>query len=103
MLGNWVLHNQSAEARAENLAVEPGDTIDFIVSIHESLNNNDFIWSPVIRLTGPNAIRDANGPRRSGMPKRISVGPSPEREAPLTVWEKYAQALLLSNEFLFVD
>jgi hypothetical protein len=30
------------------------------------------------------------------------VGPPPE-PAPLTTWETYAQALLLSNEFLFVD
>ena len=103
LLGNWVLHNTSAEAKAENLAVELGDTIDFIVSIHESLNNNDFIWSPVIRMAGPNAIRDANGYSQAWDAKRDFSGPIPERETPLTAWEKYAQLLLLSNEFLFVD
>lgn len=103
LLGNWVLHDQSAETKAENLAVEPGDTIDFVVSIHESLNNNDFTWSPVIRLIGPNVIADADGYVPEWDARKDFSGPIPEREAPLTVWEKYAQSLLLSNEFLFVD
>ncbi len=103
LLGNWVLHNQCAEAKAENVVVEPGDTIDFIVSIRESLNNNDFSWSPVIRMTGPNARRDANGETQTWDAKNDFSGPVPESESPLTAWEKYAQALLLANEFLFVD
>ena len=97
------MHNQSAEAKAENLAVEPGDTIDFIVSIHESLNNNDFIWSPVIRLTGPNAIRDANGYAKEWKAEKDFSGPPAQSEPPLNAWEQFAQALLSSNEFLFVD
>ena len=79
MVGNWVLHNQSAEAKAENLAVEPGDTIDFIVSIHESLNNNDFLWSPVIRMVGPTGIRAANG---YGMPIVVHMRSSTTAKLP---------------------
>jgi len=30
-------------------------------------------------------------------------GPVPEMAEPLDAWEKYAQVLLLSNEFMFVD
>ena len=99
LLGNWVLHNQSAEAKAESLVVEPGDTIDFIVSIHESLNNNDFIWSPVIRMTGTKTIRDA----REWDAKKDFSGPPAQNEPALGPWERFAQALLLANEFLFVD
>ncbi len=102
-LGNWVLHNQSAEATFENLEVKKGDTIDFVVSINQSLNNNDFVWSPVIRMVGPNAIRDANGYAKEWNAKKEFAGPEPEYHKPLTAWEKYAQVLLLSNEFLFVD
>ena len=82
-----------------NLAVEPGDTIDFIVSIHESLNNNDFIWSPVIRMTGTKTIRDA----REWDAKKDFSGPPAQNEPALGPWERFAQALLLANEFLFVD
>ncbi len=103
LLGQWVLHNREAEAAVESVAVQPGDTIDFVVSIHESLNSNDFRWAPVIRMTGPDAMRDANGYAREWNAKRDFSGPPSPREAPLTPWEQFAQALLLSNEFLFVD
>ena len=102
-LGEWTLHNQSVETKVENLEVKQGDTIDFLVSIHESLNNNDFLWSPVIKMVGPKAIRDANGYAKEWNAKKEFSGPPPEDLKPLTAWEKYAQVLLFSNEFLFVD
>jgi len=103
LLGKWVLHNQSAETKADSLSVEPGDTIDFVVSIHESLNNNDFVWAPVIRMTGPDAIRDANGYAREWNARKDFSGPPSPVEPALSAWEELAQALLLANEFLFVD
>ncbi len=103
LLGNWVLHNQSAEVKVESLEVKPGDTIDFIVSIHQSLNNNDFRWAPIIRMTGPKAIRDANGYAREWRANKEFGGPPGEDRKPLTPWEQYAQVLLLGNEFVFVD
>ncbi|MFN7138350.1 MAG: PSD1 and planctomycete cytochrome C domain-containing protein [Limisphaerales bacterium] len=104
LLGQWVLHNQQTGTKAENLAIKEGDTIDFIVSIHTSLNNNDFIWTPIIRMVGPTAIRDSNGYAREWNAEKEFAGP-PEQDLvrPLTAWEKYAQVLLLSNEFVFVD
>ncbi|MBA4147108.1 MAG: DUF1553 domain-containing protein [Verrucomicrobia bacterium] len=103
LLGNWILHNQSADAKVENLEVKKGDTIDFVVSIHTSLNNNDFLWAPLIRMVGPKAVRDVNGYAREWNAKKEFRGPSDAIEKPLTALEKYAQVLLLSNEFLFVD
>jgi hypothetical protein len=87
----------------ESLEVKQGDTIDFVVSIHQSLNNNDFLWSPVIRMTGAKAIRDANGYAMEWSASKQFDGSISEDRKPLTPWEKYAQVLLLSNEFLFVD
>jgi len=103
LLGHWVLHNQSGEAKVDSVEVKKGDTIDFVVSINESLNSNDFMWSPLIRMTGPDAVRDANGYARQWSATREFSGPPGEEPKPLTPWEQYAQVLLLSNEFLFVD
>lgn len=103
LLGNWVLHNESAETKVDEISVEPGDTIDFIVSINKSLNFNDFIWTPVVRMTGPTAIRDTNGYAKEWDAKRDFAGPPAQKDTPLTAWEKYTQALLSANEFLFVD
>jgi hypothetical protein len=103
LLGSWVLHNAAAEAGAESIEVKPGDTIDFVVSIDQSLNNNDFAWSPVIRMSGPEAARDANGYARQWQAGKEFGGPPGELPKPLNAWEQYAQVLLLSNEFVFVD
>ena len=103
VLGNWVLHNKAADVKLENLAVKKGDTIDFIVSINESLNSNDFVWSPVVEMVGPTAIRDANGYAKKWDAQKEFGGPPSGDRTPLTALEKYAQVLLLANEFLFVD
>ncbi len=102
-LGKWILLNKGTETKVENLEVKQGDTLDFIVSINTSLNNNDFVWVPVIRMVGPKAIRDVNGYAKEWNAQKEFSGPPPLSEKPLNAWEKYAQVLLLSNEFLFVD
>ena len=99
LLGKWVLHHQSADAKVERVEVKRGDTIDFVVSIHASLNNNDFVWAPVIRTVAPTAAGD---PKEWNAAKEFN-GQTTTPEKPLNAWEKYAQVLLLSNEFLFVD
>ena len=83
----------------DRVEVKRGDAIDFIVSIHASLNNNDFVWVPLIRMTGPSAAGDA---KEWNAAKEFN-GHTTTPEIPLSAWEKYAQVLLLSNEFLFVD
>ncbi len=102
-LGKWILHNQTVETKRESVEVKKGDTIDFIVSIHESLNNNDFLWAPAIRMTGPTAIHDVNGYVKQWDAKKEFGGTPAQERKPLSAWEKYAQVLLLSNEFVFVD
>jgi hypothetical protein len=69
--------------------VEEGETIDFIVDGGVDREEDAFTWSPVVVAPGRSwdAARDFRGP--------ASVR--------LTTWEKYAQVLLESNEFIFVD
>lgn len=101
VLGKWVLHNQAVEAKVAALNVKQGDTIDFIVSIDQSLSYNDFVWVPVIRMTSP--VPEANGYAQEWDARKEFGGTPAEEQKPLTAWEEYAQVLLLSNEFLFVD
>lgn len=92
-LQEWTLHNKKGKTDIKSLDVKKGDTIDFVVSIAQSLNNNDFLWAPVIKAAASkenwNAHNDFGGPFTA--PK------------PLSPWESYVQALLLANEFVFVD
>ncbi|MEO6183757.1 MAG: PSD1 and planctomycete cytochrome C domain-containing protein, partial [Verrucomicrobiota bacterium] len=86
LLGEWTLHNKSVDTKVENLEVKQSDTIDFLVSIHESLNNNDFLWVPVIRMVGPKAIRDDNGYAKEWHAQKEFSGSTPEDQTPLTAW-----------------
>jgi hypothetical protein len=91
-LGKWRLHNQKATAAMEPDEVKKGETIDFVVSIAESLNNNDFAWAPVIKEVGGKGVWDAR--------RDFGGGPTVR---PLTAWERYVQVLLMSDELVFVD
>jgi hypothetical protein len=85
------VHHDKTNMSAGPIDLEPGDTLDFVVDIAGNLNSDQFLWTPTI--TGPdqswNAGTDFTGPN-----------PSPVLLQP---WAQYAQVLLLSNEFAFVD
>jgi hypothetical protein len=66
-----------------------GDTIDFVAECPDHVAYSRFGWAPEI------AMKD-----HAWSAETEFAGPP---EAPLTAWESYAQALLMSNEFLFVD
>jgi mono/diheme cytochrome c family protein len=81
-----------SETRIDQLEVKQGDTIDFIVEPGATDNSDDFTWAPLIQ--SEHGEWDA---------KLAFSGPPPARGAPLKAWEKYAQVLLATNEFVFVD
>ena len=85
------VHKSKAAMSVAKLEVKAGETIDFIVDIGDTLNSNQFLWSPMIKSgeTKWDAKEDFDGPK-----------PAPVY---LTPWEQYAQVLLLANEFAFVD
>jgi hypothetical protein len=93
-LATWRLHNRKAESKIEPVELKEGDTLDFVVTIDRSLNNNDFLWSPAIKAVDGKGGWDG---------KKDFAGPPAPPPEPLAGWEKYVQVLLLSNEFVFVD
>ena len=85
------VHKTNVEMNVENIAVEAGDTLDFIVDIGDNLNSDQFLWEPVI-VTAER--------RWEAKPEFTGPLPAPDYLEP---WELYAQVLLLANEFAFVD
>ena len=102
LLKEWTLHNNSAEANVASIEVQKGDTLDFYVSIAVTLNSNDFQWSPIIQAQGKEFL-DANGYAKEWNAKREFSGTPSMPGKPLSALEKFAQVLLLENEFMFVD
>jgi hypothetical protein len=90
-LASWIVNGSGAEAALTGITVEKGDAIDFVVDGRADTENDAFTWAPKIRLEGAekewNASADFRGPTAK----------------PLSVWERYAQVLLETNEFAFVD
>ncbi|QDV34657.1 PSD1 and planctomycete cytochrome C domain-containing protein [Tautonia plasticadhaerens] len=96
VLGRWEVGGGEAEVEAEvdRVEVGPGDAIDFVVAWREGPGTAPFSWAPRIRPAEETAA-GATWDAAEGF-----EGPAPE---PLSAWEHYAQVLLLSNEFVFID
>jgi hypothetical protein len=99
-LANWAVAQSEAATNLAGVAVRQGDTIDFIVDCRTNQESDSFMWAPSLRLAGPKiAVAGGEGIIESDAQRDFS-GVSPTA---MSAWEKYAQVLLLSNEFNFVD
>ena len=103
LLGSWALHNEKADAKVDSLEVQREDTIDFIVDFRANLSNDDFKWAPTIKVIKALSPSPPGVDVTEWNAKKDFSGPPAPPPRPLAAWEKYAQVLLLSNEFVFVD
>ncbi|MCI0362953.1 MAG: DUF1553 domain-containing protein, partial [Phycisphaerales bacterium] len=88
-LASWSVNGSSAETRLSGIKIERGDTISFIVDARMDPENDAFNWSPLIKSG-----------EQTWNSKDDFAGPSPKV---LAVLERYAQVLLETYEFAFVD
>jgi hypothetical protein len=95
-LAAFNVKQSSAEVSLTNVQVQSGDVLDFLVFCRSDAAHDEFQWSPVVRREGELAA----GERAEWSAAGDFKGPPP---TPLSAWEKYAQVLLLTNEFAFVD
>jgi hypothetical protein len=80
--------------------IHVGDILDLVVICKKNEQEDHFRWHPRIYLTGDNA---SSFPRQDWISRFDFEGPPPAPAVPLQPWEQYAQVLLMSNEFMFVD
>ena len=95
IVGEWIAQKSQAETKIEGVEVRRGDTLDFVVDCRTDENTDSFVWVSAVGLTGPKRLAWKTDSDFGGTPPAPAV--------PLTKWERYAQALLLTNEFLYVD
>ncbi len=99
VLGSLALHNERKEMNVESVALQKGDTLDFVVDINAELNSDQYLWAPVIRSAANTAGSSAASPA-SWEAERDFSAPTPVL---LNRWEQLAQVLLMANELVFVD
>ncbi len=91
----WDVHNRRTVTRVDKIAVEAGQTVDFVCDLKQTLAHDSFEWPVVLTLDSG----EQGGSEEFDSSKQFR-GPRPR---PLDEWEQVAQILLLSNEFQFVD
>jgi hypothetical protein len=101
-LGSWVAHGTEAPTAVSGIVVQRGDTLDFVTTTRgREQQTAGYLWAPVLRLT-----RTASGETTPGETV-WDAAKDFKGEAPplrlLDAWERFAQILLESNEFMFID
>jgi hypothetical protein len=98
LLRSTVLHHSTAALNLEAMSMSAGDVVDFIVDIRDGLNSDQFLWSPKITIVASTGA-GGDGAQSWDAQKDFSGPPSQL----LNRWEQLAQALMLANEFVFLD
>lgn len=96
ILKSAVVFNSQTRFDVEQLDVQKGDTIDFVVELHETLSYEDLTWVPTIVLN-TNAAASTQTQWDASKDFRTSDN------GVLNPWEQLAQVLLISNECMFLD
>ena len=97
-LASWNVFHMEASTDVDNVEVKKGDTIDFLVDCKGNDAFDSFGWAPVIKVASA-PVAGTDGP--AVWSAATEFGPTHAK--PISAWVKYAQVLLESNEFVFVD
>jgi len=84
--------------KLKGLEVKKDDTLDFVVDFNGEITDDEFVWAPLIQMKSASA---ANAGQMVEWNAATQFGGPPV--PPATPLERYAQTLLLTNEFLFLD
>lgn len=95
LVGEWIAEpkKEAQETAVAGFGITAGDTVDFVVDLRADAENDRFAWNVVVELTAEGQATRWDS---------VATFREP-RAQPLEVWARYAQVLLLSNEFVFVD
>ncbi len=96
LLGEWVAQHSAVDTNAMTITVRAGDTLDFLTDCRANPNHDSFQWRVTIRQ-----VEGADGQTTNEWKSEQGFhGPQTELLGP---WERLAQTLMLTNEFMFLD
>ncbi|HAM71818.1 MAG TPA: hypothetical protein DCM86_09265, partial [Verrucomicrobiales bacterium] len=101
-LGEWVAAHSRTNTPIDRIRLKAGDVLDLVTDCRGNEGYDTFQWRVTLKYTKADGGADAAG-RTTWQTKEDFGGPTAPKAKPLGGWEKYAQALLLSNELVFVD
>jgi hypothetical protein len=102
-IGRYVAAKNQAATKVVGVAVQRGDTIDFVVDCRKDDNSDGYEWAPVVKMTRSSGPMMQVGEASQWSARDDFNRPAAAQVKPLEAWEKYAQVLLLTNEMTFVN
>ncbi len=99
-LESKVVAHGGVDFAVANVVMKKGETLDFIADSQKNETSDSFAWSPTLTQIGGEKP-PAGAP--SEWNSAAEFGGPFEKPQPLNAWEVYAQALLLTNAFLYLD
>lgn len=98
--GAWQAAGKHVATNLKGISVKRGEAIDFIVTGRGTSEDDAFRWAPVIHMPGAkpgeefvwNAQQEFSGPVKEKL-----------QAQPFTPWERLTQALLMSNELIYLN
>jgi hypothetical protein len=103
-LASLTVHNKSAQTQLETLDVKAGETLDFIVDCRASVTSDSFTWPVIVKMKNlPEGIAGGEDTLEWNSVTDFAGPQTAAPMTPLSPWEKYAQILLETNEFVFID
>lgn len=97
--GDWTAQMSETDTNVDGLNVKAGDQVDFYTDCRTNPTNDSFLWRLKLKLE-PTSVNERNEWSSQSDFQGPQQGP---RQGLLPVWERYAQVLLMANEFVFVD
>lgn len=87
VLGEWKVHHSESVTTIDSTEVRAGDTIDMVVDFQDEIAHDQHLWQ--LTITSPGG--------ETWDSRRDFQGQQADR------WQMYIQALLMTNEFVYVD
>jgi hypothetical protein len=100
-LGEWKAKAQSLCTELNKVAIQKGETLDFIVSSQSDKDAGAYQWSPSILM--PGAVMPGMPGMAQRWDARVDFADPNKPAKPLTALEELCQALLLSPEFAVLE
>ena len=84
--------------------LKTGDTNDFVLDSRTHPDIDSFTWPVTLKMKNiPEGIAGGQDTLEWDAQKDFAAPQAKPQQAPLNAWEKFAQVLLQTNEFVFVD
>jgi len=90
VVGEWKVHNSKLATKVASLEVKRGDTIDWVVDFQDNIVHDEHFWKVMVTRT------DGSEAKKFDSIAEFYGGKS-------DLWSNYVHALLMTNEFLFIE